>query len=245
MGRGSWKLPSGRFVPPCTGRLEKGTSVRQGEGVKGSGSSLSDYFDLKGQGHEELFASIQDVWEILPAIAGYLKKHRPKGSKGKILGNPVIGENVFLGEGTIVEPGAYIRGPAWIGKNCEIRHGAYLRENVITGDRCVLGNSSEFKNCLLLEGAHAPHFNYVGDSVLGLDVNLGAGVILSNYRLDGQVIRVSRAGSLVETGLRKFGAIIGDGASVGCNAVLNPGSLVAPKAKILPGTIWLGGRRKG
>jgi UDP-N-acetylglucosamine diphosphorylase / glucose-1-phosphate thymidylyltransferase / UDP-N-acetylgalactosamine diphosphorylase / glucosamine-1-phosphate N-acetyltransferase / galactosamine-1-phosphate N-acetyltransferase len=245
MERRSWKLPSGRFVAPCTGRLEKSTSVRQGEGVKGLGSSLSDYFDLMGQGHEELFASIQDVWEILPAIAGYLKKYRPKGSKGKILGNPVIGENVFLGEGTIVEPGAYIRGPAWIGKNCEIRHGAYLRENVITGDRCVLGNSSEFKNCLLLEGAHAPHFNYVGDSVLGRDVNLGAGVILSNYRLDGQVIRVSRAGSLVETGLRKFGAIIGDGASVGCNAVLNPGSLVAPKAKILPGTIWLGGRRKG
>ena len=245
MGKGRWKLRNGPFVPLFIGRLEGGSLVRQGGGVKGLGSSLSDYFDLRGQGHEELFASIQDVWEVLPAIAGYLKKHRPKGSKGKILGNPVIGENVFLGEGTIVEPGAYIRGPAWIGKNCEIRHGAYLRENVITGDRCVLGNSSEFKNCLLLEGAHAPHFNYVGDSVLGRDVNLGAGVILSNYRLDGQVIRVGRAGSLVETGLRKFGAIIGDGASVGCNAVLNPGSLVAPKAKILPGTIWLGGRRKG
>jgi bifunctional N-acetylglucosamine-1-phosphate-uridyltransferase/glucosamine-1-phosphate-acetyltransferase GlmU-like protein len=83
----------------------------------------------------------------------------------------------------------------------------------------------------------------VGDSILGRDVNLGAGVILSNYRLDGQVIRVRKAGTLVETGLRKFGAIVGDGAAVGCNAVLNPGSLVAPKSKILPGTIWIGGKK--
>jgi NDP-sugar pyrophosphorylase family protein len=206
--------------------------------MKGLGSGLSDFFDLQGQGHEELFDSVEQVWEVLPRIASYLKKHTPKGSKGKLVGEPMIGENVFLGEGTIVEPGAYIRGPSWIGKNCEIRHGAYLRENVIAGDNCVLGNSSEFKNCILLSGAHAPHFNYVGDSVLGRDVNLGAGVILSNYRLDGQVIRVRRDGHLVETGLRKFGAIVGDGASVGCNAVLNPGSLVARKAKILPGTIW-------
>lgn len=206
--------------------------------MKGLGSGLSDFFDLQGQGHEELFDSVKQVWEVLPRIASYLKKHIPKGSKGKLVGEPMIGGNVFLGEGTIVEPGAYIRGPAWIGKNCEIRHGAYLRENVIAGDNCVLGNSSEFKNCILLSGAHAPHFNYVGDSVLGRDVNLGAGVILSNYRLDGQVIRVRRDGHLFETGLRKFGAIVGDGASVGCNAVLNPGSLVARKAKILPGTIW-------
>jgi NDP-sugar pyrophosphorylase family protein len=211
--------------------------------MKSLGCAHTDFFDLKGQGHEELFESIHEVWEILPKIAAYLKKHLPKVSQGKILGQPVIGKDVYLGEGTIVEPGAYIRGPAWIGKNCEIRHGAYLRENVIAGDGCVLGNSSEFKNCLLLDGAHAPHFNYVGDSILGRDVNLGAGVILSNYRLDGQVIRVRKAGTLVETGLRKFGAIVGDGAAVGCNAVLNPGSLVAPKAKILPGTIWIGGKK--
>ena len=213
--------------------------------MKSLGCAPADFFDLKGQGHEELLASISEVWEILPKISAYLQKHLPKGSQGKLLGQPVIGKDVYLGEGTIVEPGAYIRGPAWIGKNCEIRHGAYLRENVIAGDGCILGNSSEFKNCLLLAGAHAPHFNYVGDSILGRGVNLGAGVILSNYRLDGQVIRVRKSGTLVETGLRKFGAIVGDGASVGCNAVLNPGSLVAPKAKILPGTIWVGEKSKG
>lgn len=204
--------------------------------------TVADFFDLQGQGHEELFASVNEVWEILSKIGPYLQKHRPKGSFGKVVGAPTIGENVFLGEGTVVEPGAYIRGPAWIGKNCEIRHGAYLRENVIAGDGCVLGNSSEFKNCLLLEGAHAPHFNYVGDSILGREVNLGAGVILSNYRLDGQGVRVQRDGQLVETGLRKFGAIVGDHASVGCQTVLNPGSLIARGTKIRPGTIWTGSK---
>ena len=204
------------------------------------GTGLSDFFDLKDQNHEELFAGVENAWEILPKIGPYLKAHLRNSSQAKLIGSPVIGENVFLGEGTIVEPGVYIRGPAWIGKNCEIRHGAYIRENVIAGDGCVLGNSCEFKNCVLLSGAHVSHFSYVGDSVVGCDVNLGAGVILSNYRLDGQAIRVRVAGQLVETGLRKFGAMVGDRASIGCNAVVNPGSLVAKEARILPGTIWRG-----
>ena len=101
-------------------------------------------------------------------------------------------------------------------------------------------SNCEFKNCVLLSGAHVSHFSYVGDSILGRDVNLGAGVILSNYRLDGQAIRVRMAGTVVETGLRKFGAMVGDKASIGCNAVINPGSLIARGAKILPGTIWSG-----
>ena len=204
------------------------------------GTALSDFFDLQGHNHEALFAGVNQAWEVLPKIGSYLQKHLKYGSKAKLIGAPVIGENVFLGEGTIVEPGVYIRGPAWIGKNCEIRHGAYIRENVIAGDGCVLGNSCEFKNCVLLSGAHVSHFSYVGDSVVGRDVNLGAGVILSNYRLDGQTIRVRVSGQLVETGLRKFGAMVGDRASIGCNAVVNPGSLVAKEARILPGTIWRG-----
>jgi len=204
------------------------------------GTGLSDFFDLKDQNHEELFSGVKNAWEVLPKIGPYLKANLKNGSQAKLIGSPVIGENVFLGEGTIVEPGVYIRGPAWIGKNCEIRHGAYIRENVIAGDGCVLGNSCEFKNCVLLSGAHVSHFSYVGDSVVGCDVNLGAGVILSNYRLDGQAIRVRVAGQLVETGLRKFGAMVGDRASIGCNAVVNPGSLVAKEARILPGTIWRG-----
>jgi len=203
-------------------------------------TALSDFFDLKDQNHEALFAGVENAWEILPKIGSYLQANLKNGSKAKLIGDPVIGDDVHLGEGTIVEPGVYIRGPAWIGKNCEIRHGAYIRENVIAGDGCVLGNSCEFKNCVLLSGAHVSHFSYVGDSIVGRDVNLGAGVILSNYRLDGQTIRVRVAGQLVETGLRKFGAMVGDGASIGCNAVINPGSLVAKEARILPGTIWRG-----
>jgi NDP-sugar pyrophosphorylase family protein len=204
-------------------------------------TALSDFFDLQGQNHEALFTGVNQAWEVLPKIGSYLQKNLKSESKAKLIGTPVIGENVYLGEGTIVEPGVYIRGPAWIGKNCEIRHGAYIRENVIAGDGCVLGNSCEFKNCVLLSGAHVSHFSYVGDSVVGRDVNLGAGVILSNYRLDGQSIRVRVAGQLLETGLRKFGAMVGDRASVGCNAVVNPGSLIAKEARILPGTIWRGG----
>lgn len=204
------------------------------------GTALSDFFDLQGQNHEALFAEVNHAWEVLPKIGSYLRKYLKKGLKAKLIGAPVIGENVFLGEGTIVEPGVYIRGPAWIGNNCEIRHGAYIRENVIAGDGCVLGNSCEFKNCVLLSGSHVSHFSYVGDSVVGREVNLGAGVILSNYRLDGQSIRVRVSGQLVETGLRKFGAMVGDRASIGCNAVVNPGSLVAKEARILPGTIWRG-----
>jgi NDP-sugar pyrophosphorylase family protein len=204
------------------------------------GTALSDFFDLQGQNHEALFNGVNQAWEVLPKIGSYLQKNLKSESKAKLIGTPVIGENVYLGEGTIVEPGVYIRGPAWIGKNCEIRHGAYIRENVIAGDGCVLGNSCEFKNCVLLSGAHVSHFSYVGDSVVGRDVNLGAGVILSNYRLDGQSIRVRVAGQLLETGLRKFGAMVGDRASVGCNAVVNPGSLITKEARILPGTIWRG-----
>ena len=98
-------------------------------------TALADFFDLKGQNHEELFAGVKHAWEVLPRIGEYLKKNLKNGSKAKLIGSPVIGENVHLGEGTIVEPGVYIRGPAWIGKNCEVKHGAYIRENelIVTG----------------------------------------------------------------------------------------------------------------
>ena len=236
MGPGSWR-PRAKPCGRPFGGLETRAGSGQGEVVN---TALADFFDLKGQNHEELFAGVKHAWEVLPRIGEYLKKNLKNGSKAKLIGSPVIGENVHLGEGTIVEPGVYIRGPAWIGKNCEVRHGAYIRENVIAGDGCVLGNSCEFKNCVLLGGAHVSHFSYVGDSIVGRHVNLGAGVILSNYRLDGQAIKVRVAGTLVETGLRKFGAMVGDKASIGCNAVINPGSLIAKGAKILPGTIWSG-----
>ena len=135
---------------------------------------------------------------------------------------------------------ATIIGPAWIGAKTEIRPGAFIRGNVIVGEGCVLGNACEFKNCLLLDGVQVPHFNYVGDSILGNRAHLGAGVILSNLRLDQQPITVRLPSGTFETGLRKFGAILGDQAEVGCNAVLNPGTILGKRALIMPTTAFSG-----
>lgn len=135
---------------------------------------------------------------------------------------------------------ATIIGPAWIGAKTEIRPGAFIRGNVIVGEGCVLGNACEFKNCLLLDRVQVPHFSYVGDSVLGNGAHLGAGVILSNLRLDQQPITVRLASGTHETGLRKFGAILGDQAEVGCNAVLNPGTIMGKRALIMPTTAFGG-----
>jgi NDP-sugar pyrophosphorylase family protein len=130
---------------------------------------------------------------------------------------------------------ATIIGPAWIGAKTEIRPGAYIRGNVIVGEGAVLGNSCEFKNCLLLDQVQVPHFSYVGDSVLGNGAHLGAGAICSNLRLDQKNVFVKlEDGSQVDSGLRKFGAILGDQAEVGCNAVLNPGTIMGKRALVMP-----------
>lgn len=135
---------------------------------------------------------------------------------------------------------ATIIGPVYIGANTQIRPGAFIRGQVIVGEGCVLGNASEFKNCLLLDGVQAPHFNYVGDSLLGTGAHLGAGVICSNLRLDQEEVSLRLPSGLVKTGLKKFGAVLGDGAEVGCNAVLNPGTLLGPRSLVMPGTVFGG-----
>lgn len=129
---------------------------------------------------------------------------------------------------------ATLIGPAYIGAYTEIRPGAYVRGNVIVGERCVLGNACEYKNSLLMDRVATPHYNYVGDSILGNGAHLGAGAICSNFRLDHREILVREGSELRSTGLRKFGAIIGDGAEVGCNAVLNPGTMLGPRALVMP-----------
>jgi NDP-sugar pyrophosphorylase family protein len=141
---------------------------------------------------------------------------------------------VFIDEGTVVEAGAMIKGPAWIGKNCQIRSGCYIRENVIVGDGCVLGNSCEFKNSILFDECEVPHFNYVGDAILGHKAHLGAGVILSNVRLDRREVIVRHGAEDIATGLRKFSAIVGDRAEIGCNSVINPGSVIGRRCIIYP-----------
>ena len=135
---------------------------------------------------------------------------------------------------------ATIIGPTYIGAKTEIRPGAFIRGNVIVGEGCVLGNASEFKNCLLLDKVQAPHYNYVGDSILGNGAHLGAGAICSNLRLDQSEVIVRLPSGSVGSGLRKFGAILGDKAEVGCNSVLNPGTLLGPRALVMPSMAFSG-----
>jgi UDP-N-acetylglucosamine diphosphorylase / glucose-1-phosphate thymidylyltransferase / UDP-N-acetylgalactosamine diphosphorylase / glucosamine-1-phosphate N-acetyltransferase / galactosamine-1-phosphate N-acetyltransferase len=199
------------------------------------------YLDLGRTDHQEIFENIDLVWQVLPKIGGYLKSHLKPAVNATLVGAPYIGENVFIGKGTIVEHGAMIKGPAWIGEGCEIRNGCYIRENVIIGNGVVAGNSCEFKNCLIFDEAQIPHYNYVGDSILGHKAHLGAGVILSNVKLDRKEVAViGPDGKSYLTGLRKFGAILGDSAEVGCNSVLSPGSLIGRSAIVYPGAQWRG-----
>jgi NDP-sugar pyrophosphorylase family protein len=160
--------------------------------------------------------------------------------QARLIGKPFVSNAVFIGKGSVIEHGAMIKGPAWIGEGCEIRNGCYIRENVIVGSGCVLGNSCELKNSIVFDEAQIPHFNYVGDSILGYRSHLGAGVILSNVKLDHSEITILTAEGMIPTGLKKFGAVIGDRAEIGCNSVINPGSLIGRNTILYPNTQWRG-----
>lgn len=200
--------------------------------------SPSDLFDLKQTEHASIFEGCTYAWEALKKIAPYLKKHARSELRNRCEGKAFIGENVFIGEGTVVEDGVMIKGPAIIGRNCQIRHNAYLREDVILGDNCVVGNACELKNALLFNNATVPHFNYVGDSILGYKAHLGAGVKISNVKLTSGNIMMEIEGEPHDTGLRKFGALIGDMVDVGCNAVISPGSVIGRNSVIYPNVHW-------
>jgi UDP-N-acetylglucosamine diphosphorylase / glucose-1-phosphate thymidylyltransferase / UDP-N-acetylgalactosamine diphosphorylase / glucosamine-1-phosphate N-acetyltransferase / galactosamine-1-phosphate N-acetyltransferase len=194
------------------------------------------YFDLSSFAHKELFANCEFVWQALEKIETYLaRKMLGKIDSAKqeyaYFVNP---ESISIGEGTIVEPGAYIKGPCIIGKHCHIRHGAYIRGNVIIGDHCVVGHATELKHAILLNHAHAAHFAYVGDSIIGNHVNLGAGTKCANLRLNGDAIIVHHGQESISTGLRKFGAIVGDHCQIGCNVVLNPGATLGKHVQSYP-----------
>ena len=199
----------------------------------------ADLFDLTQTEHAILFDGCDHAWDALKKIEAYLAKIPPQKTPPRFPGAS-IGDRVIIGEGTVVEPGALIKGPAIIGKNCQIRHNAYLRENVLIGDNCVIGNSSELKNALLFNGAQVPHYNYIGDSILGHKAHLGAGAKISNVKLFPGNIEVEVNGVPHDTGLRKFGALMGDHAEAGCNAVLNPGSILGRGAVVYPNVFWRG-----
>ncbi len=200
----------------------------------------ADLFDLSQTEHAALFQGCRYAWEALKRIKPYLKANLRPGLHHQCQGAAFIGEQVFIGEGTVVEDGAMIKGPAIIGRNCQIRHNAYIREDVIIGDNCVVGNASEVKNALFFNHAVTPHFNYIGDSILGFKAHLGAGVKISNVKLVPGNILVEVEGQTLDTGLRKFGALLADQAEVGCNAVLNPGSIIGRNSVVYPNVNWRG-----
>lgn len=155
---------------------------------------------------------------------------------GKVHPQAIIEGRVYIAEGASVEPTAYIQGPAYIGSGTEVRHGAYIRGNVYAGKDCVIGHATEVKSSVFFDNAKAGHFAYVGDSILGRNVNLGAGTKLANLKLRGDEVAYidPRTRKKVKSTLRKFGAVIGDNVQTGCNSVLSPGSLLLPNTSVMP-----------
>lgn len=191
--------------------------------------SVENFFDLDNFKHREIFKGCQFVWETVSKIESYILD---LFKSGKI--KPNYGENIYVGEGTIIEPEVFIKGPVIIGENCHLNHAAYLRGNVLVGDNCVVGHGVEVKNTIFLPGAISAHLNYIGDSILGNDVNVAAGTILANFRLDKQSIKVRVDDEVYETGLEKFGAIIGDDSQIGVNSALNPGTILGKICRVYP-----------
>jgi UDP-N-acetylglucosamine diphosphorylase / glucose-1-phosphate thymidylyltransferase / UDP-N-acetylgalactosamine diphosphorylase / glucosamine-1-phosphate N-acetyltransferase / galactosamine-1-phosphate N-acetyltransferase len=198
-----------------------------------------------------LLQNLEFVWDAIRLLPSYLEKVElgvieVDVPEGVFLENPHL---ISIGKGTLIEPGVYIKGPALIGKGCEIRHGAYIRGNVIIEDGAIVGHSTEVKNSILLKRAHAAHFNYVGDSILGEDSNIGAGVICANFRLDQGEVSVRIDDKKFRTGSKKLGLILGDRSQIGCNSVVSPGTLVGKDVLCYPcmhvqGTIPSNSKRK-
>lgn len=188
----------------------------------------------------EYFADSAAPWMWLPQIRMALAEIEFPASAPSVPQGVHIEGQVFIDPTVKLPPYASITGPAWIGAHTEIRPGAFIRGNFICGEHCVLGNSSEFKNSLLLDNVLVPHFNYVGDSILGNRAHLGAGVILANLRLDQQTVPVHTPEGRKDSGLRKMGGLFGDGAEVGCNTVINPGSVLGRGAIVMPGNPFSG-----
>jgi NDP-sugar pyrophosphorylase family protein len=188
-----------------------------------------DFFDLSKFAHADIFDDVEFVWEVIPRIGDYVRAHLEPGIEGEVSRLAEVASDVYIGPGTIVEPGAMIKGPTVIGANCQVRQGAYIRGNVLVGDGAVIGHVNELKNCILIDEANIPHFSYVGDSILGWRAHLGAGVKISNLKVTHELVTVTIERRLYETGLLKFGAIVGDEVEIGCNSVLNPGTLIGKR----------------
>lgn len=179
---------------------------------------------------DEFVFSKEYPWELLPLIGGYAKKLVEEGMEGYTL----LEEGVIVGQNVKIAKTATIIGPCVLGNNVEVRPGAYIRGNVIVGDESVVGNSSELKNAVLMRHTQVPHYNYVGDSILGNFAHMGAGSILSNLRSDGKPVIIHNEGEDIPTGIRKIGAFLADHADIGCGSVLNPGTIICQNTQVYP-----------
>ena len=180
---------------------------------------------------KDIFEGITYPWEVLPKISAFIMELGATLSEEEY---DKVGENVWIAKSAKVFPSAYINGPAIIGKNAEVRHCAFIRGNAIVGEGAVVGNSTELKNVILFNKVQVPHYNYVGDSVLGYKAHMGAGSITSNVKSDKNLVIVKTPNGNIETGIKKFGAMLGDEVEVGCGTVLNPGSVVGKQTNIYP-----------
>ena len=198
---------------------------------------IYNLFDLKNSIAGSFLASYDYPWEFLPNIKDFILKFAEKLDRNKF---SLIGENVWAAKTAKISKNTFISGPAIIDECSEIRFGAFIRGGVIIGKNAIVGNSTELKNCILFDKAQAPHFNYVGDSILGYQAHIGAGVILSNLKSDKKNVVIKYQDLKIETGLYKFGAILADNVEVGCNSVLNPGTIICKNSNIYPLTMVRG-----
>ena len=194
---------------------------------------VNDLLDLEKTIAGGIFEGIEFPWEVLPKIKDFVIKLGNTLEPEKF-DNPQ--ENVWIAKSAKVFPSAYIAGPCIIDENAEVRHCAFIRGSAIVGKNAVVGNSVELKNCILFDNVQVPHYNYVGDSVLGYKAHLGAGALTSNVKSDktNVVLKHAETKTAIETGLRKFGAIVGDNTEVGCNTVLCPGTVLGRECIVYP-----------
>ena len=189
---------------------------------------MKDIINIDKTISRELLRDKDNLWEVLPEINNYIMKVVDKS------GYTEIDSNVWVGENVIIDKLSTIIGPCIIGSNTEVRPGAYIRGNAIIGKNCIIGNGTEIKNSIICDNCQLSHYNYVGDSILGYNVRLGAGVILSNLKNDGTNIDIKYKGKKLPTGMRKMGSVIGDSTEVGCNSVLYPGTIIGKNTNIYP-----------
>ncbi|MBP3707177.1 MAG: UDP-N-acetylglucosamine pyrophosphorylase [Clostridia bacterium] len=192
---------------------------------------IKNLYNLDQTIAKDIFKGCEYPWEVLPKIKDFiiaLGENLDSNEYNK------IGENVWIAKDAKVAPTAFINGPAIIGKNAEVRHCAFIRGNAIVGENAVVGNSTELKNVILFNNVQVPHYNYVGDSVLGYKSHMGAGSITSNVKSDKKLVIVKDGDNKIETGLKKFGAMVGDNVEVGCGSILNPGSVIGKNSNIYP-----------